>query len=61
MQLIAPATLMKVQQMQLEKAVEFVKRIGFDEDLDRSPIKVVTWLGPIEAGIALLWRTAVRS
>lgn len=42
---LTQAKLTAVQQMQLSRAVAFVKRIGFDEDLDRYPVRVVNWLG----------------
>ena len=39
------ATLTRVQQSQLEKAIAFVKRIGFGSDFDKYPVIVVNWLG----------------
>jgi hypothetical protein len=41
---IIPATLTRVQQAQMDKAVAFVKRLGFD-GLEEYPITVVNWLG----------------
>ncbi len=34
-----------MQQSQLDKAVAFVKRIGFGDDFDNYPVRVVNWLG----------------
>jgi hypothetical protein len=39
------ATLMRVQQSQLDKAVAFVQRIGFGDDFDAYPVNVVNWPG----------------
>lgn len=42
---IVPAKLTRVQQSQLDKAVAFVKQLGFAEAFDNYPLTVVTWLG----------------
>jgi hypothetical protein len=42
---LVPARLTKVQQVQLAKAIEFIKQIGFGDELDRYPVEVVNWLG----------------
>ncbi len=42
--MMTPAAMTRVQQMQMDKAIGFVKQIGFP-DLDRFPMQVVRWLG----------------
>jgi hypothetical protein len=42
---VIPATLTKVQQAQLDRAVSFVKKIGLRDDFDDYPVTVVNWLG----------------
>ena len=41
---LLPSQLSRVQQMQFDKASDFVRKLGFD-DLDRFPMQVVRWLG----------------
>ncbi|WP_020473619.1 hypothetical protein [Zavarzinella formosa] len=49
---LTPAKLTNVQQKQLDKAMAFVGKIGFGDDLERYPASVVNWLGDGVYGMA---------
>jgi hypothetical protein len=46
------ATLTRVQQAQLDKAIAFIKQIGFADELGDYPVQVVNWLGEGIYGMA---------
>jgi hypothetical protein len=50
---LVPVDLSPVQQKQLDKAISFIKSLGFADALDDYPINVVSWLGEDVYGQAI--------
>jgi hypothetical protein len=49
---ITKATLTRVQQTQLDKAIAFVGQIGFADEITKYPIEIANWLGEGINGLA---------